>query len=396
MTSLTEKQPDRRTRWLRGALVLAGVLLLAANLRAPLTAVGPVLPWLSADTGLTTNSLGLLNATPLVAFGLSSVPLAAIGRRYGVERVLGIALIVLIAGLLLRSTPSVIALFAGTLVLSVAISAGNVLLPSVVKHHFPAEITLVTGIYAATMSGVAAIGSGVSAPIAASAGGWRLALACWAGIAVLALLLWIPQWRGGEAGSSSAGHQARTPWRSALAWQVTLFMGLQSFGFYVCIGWLPTLLTDSGYSPVQAGFLVFLYQAVSLATYIGGPLLLRKMRSQRAFASGVALAAVVGYVGLIFAPSLAALWVSISGLGAGGCLVVALSFFSLRAANPAGAAALSGMAQSIGYLIAAVGPLIFGALHVVSGGWTVPLMALIVVTLVCAVFGVFAGRDRTV
>jgi CP family cyanate transporter-like MFS transporter len=266
----------------------------------------------------------------------------------------------------------------------------------VVKHHFPAEIALVTGIYAATMSGMAAIGSGVSAPIAGSPGGWRLALACWAALAVLALLLWIPQWRAGEAGSSSAGHQARTPWRSALAWQVTLFMGLQSLGFYVSIGWLPTLLTDSGYTRVQAGFLLFLYQAVSLAAYIGGPLLLRKMRSQRAFASAAALCSAVGYVGLIAAPGLAALWVSIAGIGAGGCLVVALSFFSLRAANPAGAAALSGMAQSIGYLIAAAGPLAFGALHVVSGGWTVPLVALTVCTLVCATFGVFAGRDRTV
>lgn len=376
--------------------MLAGVLLLAANLRAPLTAVGPVLPWLSTDTGLSTNFLGLLNSTPLLAFGLSSVPLAAMGRRYGVERVLGIALIVLIAGLLLRSVPSVVALFAGTLVLSVAISAGNVLLPSVVKHHFPAEIALVTGIYAATMSGLAAIGSGVAAPIAGSSGGWRLALACWAGLAFLALLLWIPQWRSGDVGSSSVGHQARTPWRSALAWQVTLFMGLQSLGFYVCIGWLPTLLTDAGYTRVQAGFLLFLYQAVSLAAYIGGPLLLRKMNSQRSFAFGVAMAAAVGYVGLLVAPGLAALWVSVAGIGAGGCLVVALSFFSLRAANPAGAAALSGMAQSIGYLIAATGPLAFGALHAMSGGWTVPLVALLVCTLACAGFGLYAGRDRTV
>ncbi|GAA1685540.1 MFS transporter [Fodinicola feengrottensis] len=397
MLPAPELTAEPTSRW-RIVLLLAGVLLLAANLRVPLTSVGPVLSNISTDVGLPANLLGLLNSTPLLAFGLSSVPLATLGRRCGVERVLGFALFALAAGLLLRSAPSVVALFAGTIVLSVAIPAGNVLLPSVVKHHFPTEITLITGIYAATMSGVAAIGSGVAAPIAAAfAGGWRLALGCWVVLTVLAIALWIPQWRSGAVQAAGIGAAtARTPWRSALAWQVTLFMGLQSLGFYVCIGWLPSFLTSAGYTAVHSGFLLFYYQAVSLIAYVVGPLLLRKMRSQRAFAALASVSCATGYVGLLVAPSAALVWLTLAGLGAGACLVTALSFFSLRAANPAGAAALSGMAQSIGYLIAAAGPIAFGAIRSAADSWIPALIALTACALVQTVIALYAGRAKTI
>lgn len=392
-----EKEPGGRGR-LRVLLALAGVLLVAANLRAPITAVGPLLGEIRAGAGLSAGAAGFLTAVPLLAFaGLS--PLApGLARRFGVERVLLGALLLLAAGILLRSGHLPGSLFAGTLAVGLAIALGNVLLPGLVKRDLPARTGLVTGLYTATMSSVAALASGISVPVAEGLGiGWRGALALWAAPALVAALLWTSRLRGRTSQTQAPEHRARRSAlrRSPLAWQVTAFMGLQSVIFYVSITWLPEILSESGAGAVRAGWMLSLMQFVAIPAALLAPVLAERAPSQRlalAFAAGLSGA---GILGLTFSAG-ALPWVALLGLGQGACISLALTLFALRAPDAGRAAELSGMAQFFGYLLAAVGPPLFGLLRDLTGSWTPPLLALLGAAVLLGVSALGAGRNAKV
>lgn len=380
-------------------LLLLGVLLIAANLRPTLLSVGPLLPMIRASEGLSASGAGVLNALPLVAFAGTSILVPRAGRRLGIERALLVALVVLAVGTVLRSLPSLGALFGGTVVLCIGIAGANVLLPSLIKRDFPARVSVMTAFYGATMTIVSALAAGVAVPLASVLpGGWRGSLACWVVLTAVAIAVWAvaasrrPARTAGVDATSTLG----IPWRSALAWQVTVFMGLQAFAFYVLVGWLPTLLHSYGMSDERAGLMLLLSQCVSVVTYLLSPLAIRHFSDQRLVAASTALLQACGWLGLMLAPGLAVLWVVVLGVALSVSMVLALSFFSLRAADPHGAAALSGMGQSLGYLLAAGGPAIFGVLGEVTGGWTVPLVIVTGIAVGLATTGLFAGRDRQV
>ncbi|WP_405722703.1 MFS transporter [Streptomyces sp. NBC_00046] len=381
---------ERSMVWL-----LAGVVLVAANLRAALTGVGPLLPGIEASTGLSGTWTGLLGTLPLLTFAATSPLVGRTAHRYGAPRSLAIALAVLAAGLLVRSLPGVIFLFAGTVVVAAAIAYGNVLLPSVIKSTVSEDrIGQVTGLYVTAMGLLAAISSGVSVPMADHlTGGWRTALGVWAVLAVLAFGVWLPRCRRtGPAGAAPAVRE-RIPWRSPLAWQVSVFMGLQSLGFYTTIAWLPSIVHDHGVGEAAAGWQLFLFQIVGLVSSSALPVLARRWRDQRLLAAAASVIVALGFVLLAVAPQLAVVSSVLTGLGGGACLVLALAFQGQRAADASQAAALASMAQSVGYLVAAVGPLLLGALHDLTGGWTLPLLLLVVLTLAQGAVGAGAGRD---
>lgn len=394
------REPARPGQRVPGvALLLAGILLIAITMRAPLTVVGPLLGVISRQFRLSGSEAGLLNALPLLAFAAFSPLAPRLARRTGTERALLLAITILAAGVVLRSLPWTAALFGGTLALGAAIAVANTLLPALVKQHFPGRQGTLTGVYVATMGLGAAVASGVAVPLAGTVpGGWQTALGCWAVLTVPAAAMWLPQLpragRGSEPASAGAGTRpaARMPWRSALAWQVTVFMGLQSLGFYVMVGWLPSLLRSHGASAHAGGWMLSLYQVVNLVVSLTVPLLIDRMAGQRALACAAALCSVAGYLGLLVAPGPAVIWVIVAGVGTGCCFVLALSFMALRAPGPGQTAALSAMAQSVGYLLAAGGPVAFGFLHDVSGSWTPSLLMLLATALVLAVAGLGAGR----
>jgi CP family cyanate transporter-like MFS transporter len=376
--------------------LLIAIILMAANLRAGLTGVGPLLPSVEHSTGLSETWGGLLVTLPLVTFATTSPLAGRAARRYGAPRVLALSLPVLATGLVVRSLPGTVFLFAGTIVIAAAIAAGNVLLPVVVRSNVPEQrIGQVTGVYVTAMGLVAAISSGISVPLAdVLPGGWRSALGCWAVLAVLAIPAWLPHLRR-EARSASAPLPVKSagPWRSALAWQVSLFMGLQSFGFYATIAWLPSIVHDHGTSTAAAGWELFLFQAVGLVASISLPLLLRRRLDQRLLAASASVLMAAGFALLAVAPELAVVTCVLTGFGSGATLVLALTFQGARASQGPQAAALAAMAQSVGYLVAAVGPLLLGALHGVTDGWAVPLTLLAALAAVQAVIGFGAGRD---
>ncbi len=376
------------------ALLVFGLLVVGANLRASLTGVGPLLDQVQADLGLAPAAVGLLNTLPLLAFGLLSPMVPRLAARWGAERLLGSALVVLTLGIAVRWLPSAAGLFVGTVLIGAGIAVGNVLLPSIIRRDFPTKVGLLTSAYATVMGGVAAVASGVAVPISQSApGGWYTALGCWIVLALVSIVLWIPQMRAPQH-ASQAIRRSRLPWGSPLAWAVTAFMGLQSFGFYVIVTWLPQVFQDNGVSPAAAGWLLFLFQAVAVLTSLAVPGVLRwaKARDQRALAAASSAILLVGYIGLFAAPALALLWSVVLGLGGGACLVLALAFFGMRAQDGSSAGALSAMAQSIGYLLAAVGPVIFGLLHTVSSGWRAPIMLMIVAAAAQTIIAFVAGR----
>jgi CP family cyanate transporter-like MFS transporter len=378
-----------------GVWLLVGVVLVAANLRAALTGVGPLLPEIEASTGLSGAWTGLLSTLPLLTFAATSPLVGRTAHRHGAPRVLVISLVVLAAGLLVRSLPGVFFLFAGTVVVAAAIAYGNVLLPSVVKNTVPADrIGQVTGLYVTAMGLLAALSSGVSVPLADHLpGGWRTALGGWAVLAVLALAVWLPRYRRTATAVATAATRERIPWRSSLAWQVSMFMGLQSLAFYTTIAWLPSIVHDAGVGPAAAGWQLFLFQIVGLVSSSAVPFLTRTWRGQRLLAAAASAVLALGFALLAVAPQLAVVSSVLAGLGGGACLVLALAFQGQRAGDPAQAAALASMAQSVGYLVAAVGPLLLGVLHDLTGGWTLPLLLLVGLTLVQAAVGTRAGRD---
>lgn len=284
---------ERSMVWL-----LAGVVLVAANLRAALTGVGPLLPGIEASTGLSGTWTGLLGTLPLLTFAATSPLVGRTAHRYGAPRSLAIALAVLAAGLLVRSLPGVIFLFAGTVVVAAAIAYGNVLLPSVIKSTVSEDrIGQVTGLYVTAMGLLAAISSGVSVPMADHlTGGWRTALGVWAVLAVLAFGVWLPRCRRtGPAGAAPAVRE-RIPWRSPLAWQVSVFMGLQSLGFYTTIAWLPSIVHDHGVGEAAAGWQLFLFQIVGLVSSSALPVLARRWRDQRLLAAAASVIVALGFV----------------------------------------------------------------------------------------------------
>ncbi len=358
-------------------MLLLGMILIAANMRASITAVGPLLSEITHAYGLSGTEAGFLTALPVLGFAAFSPYAPRLARRVGMERALLAAMVALLIGIVVRSLPSGVALYGGTLLLAAGIAVANVLLPALVKQHFSSRQSTVTAAYANTMGLLAAIASGVAVPLAdVLPGGWQTSLGAWGVLVIAGVVLWLPRTIGAQHPGPG---QARTPlpWRSPVAWQVTAFMGLQSLGFYVMIGWLPSVLKSHNVSARGAGFELLAYQLAALVTTLLVPVVADRRRDHRALAAAAAACSALGYVGLLVAPSLSLLWVVVAGCGAGPTLVLALSFMALRTHGPSQAAALSAMAQSAGYLLAAAGPFLFGALHAVSGSWTLSLIALL-------------------
>jgi CP family cyanate transporter-like MFS transporter len=377
--------------------LLTALLAVAANLRPALTSVGPLIDVIRQDLGLSATVAGLLNSLPLFAFAAFS-PLAHFANRIGIERALMVAMLVLIAGILIRSFAGTPGLFGGTLLLGASIAVGNVLLPSAIKRDFPHRVSGITTAYAMMLGITAAIGSGVSVPLARILpGGWESALAFWALPTALALFPLMLCLRVSDAAEATSKSYAAAPvWRSLIAWQVTLFMGLQSFSYYVAVSWFPSVLQDMGYSAGAAGWIVTFFQIVALAATLVMPALIQRSRDQRLLAAVTPLLIVVALLGMIVAPGAALLWIVILGFGNGPTMILALTFFGMRTRDHRQAAALSLMAQSIGYFIAALGPIIFGLLHDVSHGWTLPLLAMAAALLVQSAAGWGAGRNAQI
>lgn len=383
----------------RSGFFLFLLLLTAANLRTPITAVGPVLENIRHTFGLSASAAGVINFLPLLMFATLAPPAAWFGNRFGLERSLWGALLLITLGSLLRISGSETALWAGTVLLSSGIAAANVLLPPLIKRDFTEHTARYVGLYAMTMAITASIASGVVVPLAEmTRAGWRLSLAVWLIPAIGALFAWLPYLKKPATPAHAALKTSsnRSPWHAALGWQVSLFMACQSLVFYTLIGWFTPFAQDNGISQLEAGGMLFVYQIVAIVSNLACMSALKKLRDQRAIGFLASLSIFIAVAGLLMAPNYALMWLILAGLGAGASMVICLSLFNLRSADHLQASKLSGMAQCVGYGLAALGPLCFGMLHDASGNWHAPLMLLLVIAAVQMVVATLAGRARVI
>lgn len=420
MTTVRASTPPSTVgRGPRAGLLLLGVLLLGANLRAGITAVGPVLPQIEEQVGLSAFQASLLVSLPLVAFAAVSPFAPRLAERCGLERTLGSALAVLAVGIVLRSISGPGLIWVGTLLLGAAIAVLNVLIPSLIKRDWPQRIGPMTGLYQSVTALAAALASGLVVPIAGVVpSGWRFALGIWAGLAVIGvatLLPWIlgtasvraatptatAHASGPDAAASPSApvarpERARLPLRSPLAWQVSLFMGLQSTIYYTMITWLPAIQIANGASAVQAGWFHFAFQARGLVGTLFSAFVIPRLRAQSGLGIVLAGAGLVGVLGMLLLPGLSLLWALCAGFCTGGAIVLAMALFGLRTVDYHQAAGLSSMAQSLGYVLAALGPVVIGLVKDATGSWTLPLLLLAGVAVAQGVFVALAGRPRTI
>ncbi|MFI6847050.1 CynX/NimT family MFS transporter [Kitasatospora sp. NPDC050467] len=414
-----------RSRLAHPALLLTGILLVALNMRACLAAISPMVAEIQRTFGLSATASGLITTVPVLFQGVGAPLTPRLTRRFGTERVVLGAVLVLGAGVLVRVLPSVAALYAGCVVIGVAIAVLNVSMPGLVKREFPGRAAAMTGVYSTTMLVGATLAAGTSVPLEhALGGGWQASLGAWSLPALVAAVAWLPQvlrtanGRRGTApapapasASASATAKAKASeqerpaaaraaagsiWRTPMAWQISLFMGISSLLVYTLVAWMPTILADHGMDRGEAGLVFAFSNLVQVAGAFLVPLLAGRMTRQRGLAVAMAALNALGIAILLIAPVPGA-WVSatILGVAQGGSLGLGLAFIVLRTDSAAGAARLGGMSQAVGYLVAAAGPVGAGALHQLTGDWTTPLALMLVLAAVVGVAGWGAGRNRT-
>jgi MFS transporter, CP family, cyanate transporter len=384
-----------------GALVLA-LILVALNLRPAIASVPPVLPDIQRDLHLSGTAGGALTALPVVCLGLFAPVAARLAARFGVDRVVAWALVVLGTGTLARAVGGAAGLFAATFLAGIGLAVGGALLPGIVKAHFAVDrAATVTGLYTTGLAGGALLAAALTVPLRNLLGGsWAPALAVWALPAVAALAVW--RWVAAPAApdppaEAAAPARGGLPWRSGLAWRVTLYTGLQSLLFYASLTWLSPLFQAHGWSAERAGALLAVFSLTQLVATLGLPVLADRTGDRRPWIALAVGACTAGLLALAVAP-LAAPWLvaAVIGFGTGGQFAMALTLLVDAAADPAASRRLSGMAFLVGYLLAAAGPAAVGGLYDATGGFTAAFLALTAVGVVTLALGVSVRRGAVV
>jgi len=384
----------------RKIVLLVAILLISLNLRPAITAVGPLVSEIRLDTGLSSSAIGLLTTLPVLGFGLISVLTPLFTRRIGTEGTMLLALTLLTGGIFLRIHPSILALYSGTILLGIGIALGNVLLPGIVKKQFPEKAGAMTGLYSAALGVGAAVASGASVPLSETYGlGWRWALGVWGLLAFVALIFWLPQMRINIPIILKKGFRQslRQLGSSKLAWHVAIFMGVQSLSFYTLIAWLPDILIYRGMSAGEAGWQLALMQGVGITSTLIFPAWASRIKEQK---KPVIVLVIIEFIALIglSVPSIGyiSVWVALMGFGLGGSFGLALLLIVLRSRSTTSANELSGMSQSVGYTLAATGPVLFGAIFDWFDNWMFPIGFLFIIALIKLWSGLGAGRDEYV
>ena len=382
------------------------VMLVAGNLRPAVACVGPLLHRIEVGEGLSNGETSLLTTLPVLCFGLVAPAAPVLARRFGVNAAVAVSLGLLLAGQLIRLITGVGFLFVGTALAGSAIAIGNVLIPVIVRRDFTDHAGTAMSLFSACLIGAAALAAGVSVPVAdAFGGGWRPGLAVWAVPAALAALVWLPALirRGSPRVAAAPADVPAQPrprdvrrlLRNRLAWQVTLFFAVQSGGFYATLAWLPSIFRSHGYSAAYAGLLLSVTLIVGIFMALTIPVLAHRMQDQRPLVIASCLLNAVGWLGIILAPTSAALlWAVLLGLGQQAVFPLVLMLIVLRGSSVKNTQALSAMAQSIGYGLAAFAPLVVGAIHGLTDSWTLDEILLLVLLIPQLLFGLGAGRPR--
>ena len=382
--------PVLRRPW----LLLLGLILVALNLRPALSSMAPMLSEISKTLGLSAAKAGLLTTLPVLCLGLFAPLAPVLARRFGAERVVLGILLMLAGGIILRSSFGEAGLFAGSVLAGASIGVIGVLLPGIVKRDFPKQAGAMTGVYTMALCLGAAMAAGATVPLSAHFdNSWTLGLGFWMVPALVAAMFWLPQ-VGQKHGAHHAAYRVRGLLRDPLAWQVTLYMGLQSSLAYIVFGWLPSILIGRGLTPTQAGLVLSGSVIVQLISSLAAPWLATRGKDQRLAIVIVMAMTLGGLFGCLYAP-IDGLWgwAILLGLGQGATFSLALTLIVLRSRDAHVAANLSSMAQGFGYTLASMGPFAVGVVHDWTGGWSAVGWIFGVIGLGAIIAGLGAGRS---
>ncbi|MGH3424133.1 MAG: CynX/NimT family MFS transporter [Nocardioidaceae bacterium] len=391
MSVLTARPESRRTR----IFVLVCMILLALNLRAAVGSLGVLLGPVSDDLGMSATVGGVLTTLPVLCFAAFGVLANTIVRVIGLHRTAALAIAFIAAGLAARALTDSTVVFIATSAAALAGGAvGNVILPPLVKLHFPDRVGAVSALYTASIMAGASLSATVTVPVADAAGGWRIGLMLWAVAAFVTLLPWIGLLRRDVHASMRERSTIKLPAiiRSPLAWVMAVFFALQSAQAYAQFGWLPQIFTDAGLTNGEAGLMQGLLTGVGIPMALSLPYLMRKLGNRPYLPWLFGSVTVTGWLGVLIAPTAAPwAWAVLLGIG-GGAFPWGLTMLGHKTRSHDGTAALSSFVQGLGYLFASAGPLGTGVLHDLSGSWTVPLLVLTALAAGIAVLGTVICR----
>lgn len=378
---------------------MVAIVVLAFNLRPVAVSVGPVLAEISADLGLTPGWSGFLTSLPTLCFAVFGAVAPWIGKQLGPHVAIGVAFVALVGGQWARAfVENPVAFFLLSALALAGMALGNVLIPPMVRLHYPNKVGLGTALYSLAISIGVTLSSSVTVPLAHATGGWRGAMVAWAVVALASLLTWVPmlKYRERRGGRAHVAHSVAAVARTKLGWALAIMFGLQAGSSYTVFGWLPTIFRSYGMSEINAGFML------GIATGIGIPLafLIPAYVARTPRPTGIFLAMMatllLGWVGLLVAPMSAPwLWSVLLALGTSSFPMI-LTLFATRALTPSSTAALSGFTQAVGYTVATLCPILFGSLNGWSGGWTLSLLAMIVLTVPFTITGWYASQPRVI
>jgi CP family cyanate transporter-like MFS transporter len=393
--------PSTLTVLRAGAVVFGGVVLVGLNLRSSLTSVGPLLDEIQDGLHLSALMAAVVTTMPVVAFAGVGATTPWLVRRFAPSRLLALAMVALLTSLVLRvSTGSGLLFIAYSSIGLAGIAIANIMLPMLVKQHFPCHTGLVTGAYTMALTLGATVGAATAVPIADAFGTWRAGLAVWAVLAALAVLPWLPAALRRSrfvARRRGAGMIVR-PARTGLGWAMAVYFGMNALSGYAVMGWLAQLFRDAGHSPRTAGLFLAGVTALGVPIAFFMPAIATRLRTLRPLVLLLTAASAVSYLGLALAPrgsALPVIWIALLAVGQGGFPLI-LAAIGLRARTPEGTVALSAFTQSIGYVMAALGPLLMGLLYAATGGWAVPMVMLAVALAAQTVAGLFIAKPRYV
>ncbi|WP_206166685.1 CynX/NimT family MFS transporter [Mammaliicoccus sciuri] len=376
-------------------ILFIGILLIGASLRAPITSVGIALPSIKETLNLSNTSVSLITIIPLLSFAVISLFAAKISHKFGLERTVFGALILIFIGIALRAITGVSWLYVGTVLIGVGIAFGNVLTPGIIKMNFPLRIGIMTGYYTVVMNIFGSASSYVTAPLVKHFN-YNIAISLIGIVTFIGIIIWSFQLNKHETVNSSQTTTNINVWKSPLSWQITLLMGGQSMIFYSLINWLPEFLLSHGTPINEAGIYLSILQLAIIPLTFVTPIFAEKMKNQVLITFVTGLLFVLGILTLMLQPNWAFLGIILIGIASGLAFGLVNTFFGLRTENGLTAAKLSGMSQSVGYLFAAIGPLLFGILHDATNSWNTSFGILLVTSIIIMIIGSRAGRNITI
>ena len=376
-------------------ILFIGILLIGASLRAPITSVGIALPSIKDTLNLSNTSVSLITIIPLLSFAVISLFAAKISHKFGLERTVFGALILICVGIALRAITGVSWLYVGTILIGVGIAFGNVLTPGIIKMNFPLRIGIMTGYYTVVMNIFGSFSSYVTAPLVKHFN-YNIAISLIGIVTFIGIITWSFQLNKHDTVNSSQTTTNINVWKSPLSWQITLLMGGQSMIFYSLINWLPEFLLSHGTPINEAGIYLSILQLAIIPLTFVTPIFAEKMKNQVLITFVTGLLFVLGILMLMLQPNWAFLGIILIGVASGLAFGLVNTFFGLRTENGLTAAKLSGMSQSVGYLFAAIGPLLFGILHDATNSWNMSFGILLVTSIIIMIIGSRAGRNITI